>query len=143
MTRPRRTGRTPSLRSVELGLYLLIGGKLVADADNLSDQFIDLVYAAQILPGAKTSWLTMLEEVMTLRGLHRRYYIRQELKKMKTPTLFIWGNNDPSAGQAAVDGQEIYMKGPYRRLDLDGEHWLVTNHAAEITQALLQHLGSN
>jgi pimeloyl-ACP methyl ester carboxylesterase len=63
--------------------------------------------------------------------------------EIDTPTLFIWGRNDPTAGQAAVDGQEKYMRGPYRRLDLDGEHWLVTNHSAEITQALLQHLGSN
>ena len=62
--------------------------------------------------------------------------------EIDTPTLFIWGRNDPTAGQAAVDGQERYIRGPYRRLDLDGEHWLVTNHSPEITQALLQHLES-
>lgn len=62
--------------------------------------------------------------------------------KINTPTLFIWGNKDTVAGQAAVDGQEKYIKGPYRRLDLDADHWLVTSHAEEIAQAVLTHLGS-
>lgn len=62
--------------------------------------------------------------------------------EISTPTLFIWGNDDPSAGRAAVDAQEKYMKGPYRLLELDGDHWLVTGHSAEIIQAVLEHLGS-
>ena len=59
---------------------------------------------------------------------------------ISTPTLFIWGNNDPSAGRAAVDGQEKYMKGPYSKLELNADHWLVTSHATEIAQAVLAHL---
>jgi pimeloyl-ACP methyl ester carboxylesterase len=60
-----------------------------------------------------------------------------------TPTLFIWGNNDPSAGRAAVEGQAKYIKGRYREIELNGGHWLITSHAAEIIPALVQHLGAN
>jgi len=67
----------------------------------------------------------------------------QESLDINTPTLFIWGNNDPSAGRAAVELQENYMKGPYRVLELDGDHWLVTSHSAEIIQAVLAHLREN
>ena len=63
--------------------------------------------------------------------------------EIATPTLFIWGNNDPSAGRVAVEGQEKYLTGPYRMLELDGEHWLLTSHSAEISQAVLEHLASN
>jgi pimeloyl-ACP methyl ester carboxylesterase len=60
--------------------------------------------------------------------------------EINTPTLFIWGNNDPSAGRAAVEGQEKYMKGSYQEIELDGDHWLVTSHGDQIIPALLSHL---
>jgi pimeloyl-ACP methyl ester carboxylesterase len=63
--------------------------------------------------------------------------------EINTPTLFIWGSSDPVAGQAAVDGQEKYIKGSYHRLELETDHWLVTSHGDEIAQAVLEHLGSN
>ena len=63
--------------------------------------------------------------------------------EISTPTLFIWGNNDPSAGRVAVDGQEKYLKGYYRRIELDAQHWLVTSHSDEIVQAVLEHLRSS
>lgn len=59
---------------------------------------------------------------------------------IETPTLFIWGNNDPSAGRVAVEGQEQYMKGPYEFIELDGEHWLMETHAQTIVPAVIKHL---
>ena len=59
------------------------------------------------------------------------------------PTLFVWGNNDPSAGRAAVEGQEKYMHGPYVKLELAGGHWLITSHSNAILKSLLEHLDSN
>lgn len=58
------------------------------------------------------------------------------------PSFFIWGNDDPSAGRAAVDGQAKYMIGPYTRLELAGGHWLITSHGNVILQPLLEHLAS-
>jgi len=56
------------------------------------------------------------------------------------PTLFIWGNNDPSAGRAAVEGQRRYVKGSYEEVELDGDHWLLTSHAGVIVPKIIAHL---
>jgi pimeloyl-ACP methyl ester carboxylesterase len=64
---------------------------------------------------------------------------KQEVE-ITTPTLFIWGNNDPSAGRVAVDGQTQYMKGPYSKMELSGGHWLMTDFPGVITEAVIEHL---
>lgn len=64
----------------------------------------------------------------------------QTPQMVTTPSLFIWGENDPTAGRAAVDAQEKYMKGPYRRLDLAGDHWLLSSHPDEVAESLISHL---
>ena len=61
---------------------------------------------------------------------------------IETPTLFIWGNEDPSAGRAAVNGQERYMTGPYSKLELAGGHWLISSHSRIFLPTLLEHLDS-
>lgn len=64
-------------------------------------------------------------------------------QEIDTPTLFIWGNNDESAGRAAVEGQAKYMIGPYRMMEIDGDHWLVNSHGREISQALIEHFAAS
>ena len=49
------------------------------------------------MPGAKESWLTLLEEFITFWHLNPRHYIRDELQHLDIPTLFIWGDQDYSA----------------------------------------------
>jgi hypothetical protein len=46
------------------------------------------------LPGAKESWLTLLEEFITFWHLNPRHYIRDELQYLDILTLFIWGDQD-------------------------------------------------
>jgi pimeloyl-ACP methyl ester carboxylesterase len=60
-----------------------------------------------------------------------------------TPTLFIWGINDQAAGRVAVEAQEKYMQGPYRKIELDTGHWVMETHGEEITAAMLKHLAAN
>ena len=60
--------------------------------------------------------------------------------QINTPTLFFWGNNDPSAGRAAVEAQAEYMQGPYEFIELDGHHWLMETHADTIVPALVRHI---
>lgn len=57
------------------------------------------------------------------------------------PTLFIWGSNDAAVGRAAVLDQAQYMKGPYKLIETDGEHWLMTSHADLIIPEVLGHIG--
>jgi pimeloyl-ACP methyl ester carboxylesterase len=89
-------------------------------------------------PGAMTSALNWYRQMQS--GIAES---QEQDPDINTPTLFIWGNNDPSAGRAAVELQETYMKGPYRLLELDADHWLVTSHSTEIIQAVLEHLQEN
>lgn len=57
------------------------------------------------------------------------------------PTLFIWGSNDAAVGRAAVLDQAQYMKGPYKVVETEGEHWLMTTHADQIIPQVLEHIG--
>ncbi len=88
-------------------------------------------------PGALTAALNWYRQMAAgLRGA------RDVEPDINTPTLFIWGDNDPSAGRFAVDTQAEFMKGPYRKLELAGGHWLITSHGAQIMDAILEHLNS-
>ena len=56
------------------------------------------------------------------------------------PVLFIWGNQDPAVGRAAVDGQRPYLPDDYTELELDAGHWLMETHAELVVPAVLEHL---
>lgn len=88
-------------------------------------------------PGALTATLNWYRQMGADQG------DSEELDPyIETPTLFIWGNNDPSAGRAAVIGQEQYMTGPYTKLELAGGHWLISSHSRIFLPTLLEHLDS-
>ena len=57
------------------------------------------------------------------------------------PTLFVWGSNDSAVGRAAVLDQRQYMKGPYKVIETNAEHWLMTTHADQINSQVLEHIG--
>ena len=67
---------------------------LVADVKNLSDAYIEHCYHGQLLPGYKTGFLTMLENVLTARGWRKGLYIGDQLHELKVPVRFIWGDKD-------------------------------------------------
>lgn len=58
-------------------------------------------------------------------------------------TLFVWGNQDSAVARASVAGQSQYMLGPYKEIELEGDHWLLSSHAADIVPEVLEHIGSN
>jgi pimeloyl-ACP methyl ester carboxylesterase len=55
------------------------------------------------------------------------------------PTLFIWGNADPSVGRAAVEAQRAYMKAPYEVIELDAGHWLIEENRGRVVPEILAH----
>ncbi len=59
---------------------------------------------------------------------------------ISTPTLFIWGNKDFSAGRVAVDSQTEFIVGPYKMLELPGSHWLMEEFPEQTTEAIIEHL---
>jgi len=114
------------------GLFMLKAGYA-----NMSPSQQEEYLAVFSEPGALTSALNWYRQM----GASLRDSTNMN-PSITTPTLFVWGNDDPSAGRAAVEGQEKYMKGPYRKLELNGDHWLMANNAAEIIPAVLEHLSA-
>ena len=58
-----------------------------------------------------------------------------------TPTLFIWGNQDPALGRKGTELTLHYIKGPYYRfIEIDAGHWLIQDAYDEVSEAILDHL---
>ena len=59
-----------------------------------------------------------------------------------TPTLFVWGNDDPALGPEAARFTADHVDGPYRFEVLDGVgHWISETAPERLEQLLLEHLG--
>lgn len=76
---------------------------LVAHPERVSEAYLDLAYAAAVLPGAQRAWLSMLEQVWPVgQAPTLTYALRPELPQVSCPTLFLWGARDfcsPTWGQ--------------------------------------------
>ena len=78
---------------------------LMANGDRVAPEILEADYAASRLPGAALGWNSMLEELGLEDADHTglTYALRPELKNLRPPTLFIWGDKDiegrPSLGQ--------------------------------------------
>ena len=62
---------------------------------------------------------------------------------VSTPTLLVWGNQDPAIGRAAVEAAAKYMKGPYTFVELEAGHWLIQERPKEVIDAILEQLRAN
>jgi pimeloyl-ACP methyl ester carboxylesterase len=62
---------------------------------------------------------------------------------VSTPTLFLWGKNDPYVRRASVDGAAAHMIGPYELVELDAGHWLIQEQPDQVRDAILKHLRAN
>jgi pimeloyl-ACP methyl ester carboxylesterase len=61
---------------------------------------------------------------------------------IRTPTLLVWGDQDPALGRTAVDATAAHVAGPYRLAVLEGAgHWLQFERPAEVSRLLLEHAG--
>ncbi len=68
---------------------------LVAHPERLPEAYLDLTYAAAVLPGAQLGWLSMVERVLPVgRAPQLTYALRPELPQVNSPTLFVWGDRD-------------------------------------------------
>lgn len=94
----------PSLKGTKK-LYEML---LVADIGNLSQEYIECGYYSSILPSYKTAWLTLLENISTMKGFRKNYYIGDKMNKISNSVLFLWGDQD--AFQSAAEGEKISRK---------------------------------
>ncbi len=65
---------------------------VMADADRVPNDILEADFAASKLPGANRAWNTMVEDVV--REHITTYALRPELKNLKSPTLFAYGDKD-------------------------------------------------
>lgn len=81
----------------------VFGSILVAQPEKVPSAMLELAVAATALPGVTRTSHTMLRTVSTFRGWRRHLMLREEMPKLGSPTLFIWGDADafapPSVGQ--------------------------------------------
>jgi pimeloyl-ACP methyl ester carboxylesterase len=75
-------------------------------------------------PGAMTAALNWYR-VLGIIGENEK---RLEHTQIKSPTLFIWGNEDFSVSRWTIDRQENYIDGPYRVVELDANGLMVVTH---------------
>ncbi len=105
----------PSLKGTK-ELYKML---LVADSSKLSNEFINCSYLASILPAYKLGWLTLLENISTLKGFRKDYFIANDVRLIKNPTLFLWGDKD--AFQSAIEGEKISKTMQTSSFDIIGD----------------------
>jgi pimeloyl-ACP methyl ester carboxylesterase len=107
--------------------------KLVADPGRVSDALCECLAAGAWIPGATTSWTTMVERVfvpagwgMLARDSLGTHKLASELPHLEQPTLFLWGDKDP-LGAPSV-GQSLAAVMPHARVQVvaDAGHlpWL-------------------
>jgi pimeloyl-ACP methyl ester carboxylesterase len=73
----------------------------------LPKEFFEMVAAYQKLPNYATTWLTLVERCLGLRGAVPDVHLDEdELRQVLQPTLFVWGDGDafggPEIGERAV-----------------------------------------
>ena len=59
-----------------------------------------------------------------------------------TPTLLLWGKDDPYVRHMAVERAATHMAGPYTVVELPAGHWLMQEAYDEVRVAILTHLKS-
>lgn len=67
---------------------------LVANPDRVPEEFREHMTANTTMPGWRRSWLSLVEEAVTLGGFRRRYYVGDEVSAIEQPVLFVWGEQD-------------------------------------------------
>lgn len=101
-------------------------------------------------PAAKAEYLAVFSEPKAMTSALNWYRASASLGSrteqesiVTTPTLFIWGNQDTAAGRAAVDYQEQYLQGPYRFMEINGDHWLMESHGNRIAAVTADFITAN
>ena len=56
------------------------------------------------------------------------------------PVLFIWGNRDPAVSMDAVNLQDQFIQGYYKKIELNTGHWLLETATKEVVNHITKHL---
>lgn len=63
--------------------------------------------------------------------------LRTPMGRCSVPTTYVWGSGDRYLGRYAAEATEKYVTGPYRFVELDGNHWLPETQPSEVAAAII------
>jgi pimeloyl-ACP methyl ester carboxylesterase len=92
----------------------VFAGLLVAHAETLPLEFLEISLAAESIPGVDRSARSMLRAVTSLRGWRNQLLMRDTMARLPVPTLFLWGERDAFAPPSI--GQDLAARMPSARL---------------------------
>jgi pimeloyl-ACP methyl ester carboxylesterase len=132
------------------------------DLFTAEDHTAEAVLEADDFAGLRTAWtahdarevdsyLSVFRQPGALTGAlnwyrasraHRRALDDQSFlfRPVDTPTMLIWGRNDPHVRRMSVDLGVEYMTGPYRVVELDAGHWLAQEQPEAVMASVIEHL---
>ena len=63
--------------------------------------------------------------------------------KVNTPTLMIWGNQDPAIARTGVEDTRNWVSADYQFIELDAGHWLMQEQPDAVIGAIAQHIDTH
>lgn len=135
----------------EKSSYMLFFRSAEAEDALLADDAALLrnLYAASGLPDADAAeHLAVMRERSALTGGLNWYRaadvgLVEGLGPITTPTMYVWGTDDPALGREAAEATGACVAGRYRFEVLQGvNHWVPETAADDLSRLLLDHLAS-
>jgi pimeloyl-ACP methyl ester carboxylesterase len=116
----------------------------MANGDRAPNEILEADYAASALPEANRGWNSMLEE-LSREGVERTgltYALRPELKNLRPPALFIWGDKDIEGPPSLA--QEMAAIAPHARCEIipDAGHLVWLDQPDRCAKRMLDFLRS-
>ena len=113
----------------------------MANGDRVSMEQMEADVAAASLPGAALGWNSMLAEIRREGNGNISWALRPELKNLKPPTLYIWGDKDV---EPPSDGQEMAALSPRARCEVvpDSGHMPWLDQPERCTKLMVDFLKS-
>ena len=59
--------------------------------------------------------------------------IRSSFKKVKVPTLFVWGNKDIAIGKKSAELNKQFFTGKYQEVHMNATHWIPAQNAEQFS----------
>jgi pimeloyl-ACP methyl ester carboxylesterase len=101
----------------------------------LDDEDADVYAVALSEPGALTAALNWYR-AMDATAL-------ADLEVVQVPTLYVWSTADPAFGRAAANETELFVRGRYTFVALEGvSHWVPETAPDRLSELLVRHLAS-
>jgi len=110
-------------------------GNLRGVWNGFDQKFIDDYMEIFTQPGAFTAALNWYRGTLLLPDQNQVPY-----GEIKTPTTFIWGNQDQALGRTAAEKTADFCTGEYHFRELDASHWLMQFNEPECSEIIMEHI---